>query len=644
MGVLPAGASSVLARQLGFHNDAVTAARELAAAIRAGSTRSLGLGLADSRLFTFAAGLGLDAEATEIVDRTRRERPGNERPGDLRVLATALGVLRSEGFALHERMTLTTPSGDSNRCSYIAVANQHPYTFLGPLPVRAAPRADFEHGMDVVFTRELRSRDLWRLPVYGLIWPRHAGHGSRRVGYLHDLERFTVDCDEPTAFQLDGEYVGHVDRVEFSPAGRGRGIGAPRVTAGGVYHSPPMDLVIAISQGLGLAAAAGLLAARPAGDRRNRRHPGLAGRAARLCGRCRHRRGGMGARGRRAHRRFGVAGRPGRAAARPADRGRRLAFELAAGDKLPTPASWWARRSQPACAWRCAACGRARSRPVVTCAGRRSSRTGPDGRGRARRRAVRRICADRCRRLAAAAPAPPRRCEVPRPARAAMTAPVGEGGGKKLILAVVDGLGPALLDRAIAAGRAPTMAQLAAAGERRDDCVSTFPSLTPVCSGRADHRQAPGGVAHSRDELVSPRERRLVEYGSSFAATLAEGTRRMVEDVLVNMNLVHLSHEPTVFEALDDAGLVRPASTPTSAAAARATRSPVRSPARLARSVGSWTRCTCRAATSSATCSSRIAPARRTTSAAVSPPRRRRRPLAGDAGRVGLPVLLHVRD
>ena len=167
-------------------------------------------------MFTFAAGLGLDAEATAIVDRVRHERPGNERPGDLRVLATALGVLRKEGFALHERMTLRTADGAAERCSYVAVANQHPYTFLGPLPVRAAPRADFEHGLDVVFTRELRARDLWRLPVYGLIWPRHARHGSRRVGYLHDLHRFTIECDEPTALQLDGEYVGHRDRVEFS--------------------------------------------------------------------------------------------------------------------------------------------------------------------------------------------------------------------------------------------------------------------------------------------------------------------------------------------------------------------------------------------------------------------------------------------
>jgi diacylglycerol kinase family enzyme len=218
MGVLPAGASSVFARHLGFPNTPTAAAEQLAAAIRAHSTRRVGLGVANGRMFTFAAGLGLDAEATAIVDRIRHERPGNERPGDLRVLATAVGVLRAEGFALHERMTLRVDDGSPQRCSYIAVANQHPYTFLGPIPVRAAPQADFDHGLDVVFTRELRSRDLWRLPVYALIWPRHARHGSRRVGYLHDLHAFTVECDESTAFQIDGEYVGHVHRVEFGYA------------------------------------------------------------------------------------------------------------------------------------------------------------------------------------------------------------------------------------------------------------------------------------------------------------------------------------------------------------------------------------------------------------------------------------------
>ena len=36
-------------------------------------------------------------------------------------------------------------------------------------------------------------------------------------------------------------------------------------------------------------------------------------------------------------------------------------------------------------------------------------------------------------------------------------------------------------------------------------------------------------------------EQRFVEYGSSFSATLAEGTRQMVDDVLVNLNLLHLA-------------------------------------------------------------------------------------------------------
>ena len=216
MGVLPAGASSVFARHLGFPRDTVAAGGMMADALRQGSTKSVGLGVADDRRFTFAAGLGLDAEATAAVDRLRDERSGRDRPGDLKVVQAGLAILREEGFALHERMTIRTNRGSFHRASYVAVANQHPYTFFGRVPVKAAPRADFEHGLDVVFTRELRRRDMWRLPVYGLLWPRHARHGSRRVGYLHDLDEFSVLCDVPTAIQIDGEYLGEVEKVRFS--------------------------------------------------------------------------------------------------------------------------------------------------------------------------------------------------------------------------------------------------------------------------------------------------------------------------------------------------------------------------------------------------------------------------------------------
>ena len=128
---------------------------------------------------------------------------------------------------------------------------------------------------------------------------------------------------------------------------------------------------------------------------------------------------------------------------------------------------------------------------------------------------------------------------------------------KKVILTVIDGLGPELLDRAIAAGRAPAIERLQSLGSRTDACVSTFPSLTPVCLAALVTGSHPTGSGIPNMTWYNRDERRIVEYGSSFAATLAEGTRQMLEDVLVNFNLVHMSHAAdTVFETLEDAGLV----------------------------------------------------------------------------------------
>jgi diacylglycerol kinase family enzyme len=216
LGVLPAGASSVFARQLGFATDPVVAAGQLARALAANSTRPLGLGRMDGRRFTFAASLGLDAATMRAVDRERITRPGNRRPGDLRVVAAAVRELAAQGFALRERMTLEAPGRPPERASYVLVANQHPYTYFGRLAVQAAPRASFDSGLDAVAVGELRARGLWRLAVYALVWPRHAAGRSHRVGYLHDLRRFSVRCDAPTPAQLDGEYVGDVEGAEFA--------------------------------------------------------------------------------------------------------------------------------------------------------------------------------------------------------------------------------------------------------------------------------------------------------------------------------------------------------------------------------------------------------------------------------------------
>jgi Type I phosphodiesterase / nucleotide pyrophosphatase len=126
---------------------------------------------------------------------------------------------------------------------------------------------------------------------------------------------------------------------------------------------------------------------------------------------------------------------------------------------------------------------------------------------------------------------------------------------KKLILVVIDGLTPAALEHAIESGRAPAIARLVEEGTYRR-AVSTFPSLTPVClsslatGAHSDVHEIPHLVWYHR------RERRLVEYGSSFAAIRAAGFGRSVRDAIVEMNRSHLSPRAvTLFEALEDAGL-----------------------------------------------------------------------------------------
>jgi predicted AlkP superfamily pyrophosphatase or phosphodiesterase len=127
---------------------------------------------------------------------------------------------------------------------------------------------------------------------------------------------------------------------------------------------------------------------------------------------------------------------------------------------------------------------------------------------------------------------------------------------QKLVLIVIDGLTPAMLERAVERGTAPALAFLAEHGSYRR-AVTTFPSLTPVCLSSLATGAHPD--VHRIPHLVwyYEREQRLVEYGSSFRAVRAAGTARSIRDAVFNMNAEHLSPDAlTVFEALDDAGRV----------------------------------------------------------------------------------------
>ena len=127
---------------------------------------------------------------------------------------------------------------------------------------------------------------------------------------------------------------------------------------------------------------------------------------------------------------------------------------------------------------------------------------------------------------------------------------------KKVVLVVIDGLTPGMLERAVEAGQAPALSYLVDHGTYRRG-VTTFPSVTPVClttlatGAHPDRHHVPHLSWYHRGEG------RIVEYGSSFHAMRAVGARQSLRDSVFNMSHEHVSpNVTTVFEAVEDAGLV----------------------------------------------------------------------------------------
>src|ERR1700733_3733970 len=127
-------------------------------------------------------------------------------------------------------------------------------------------------------------------------------------------------------------------------------------------------------------------------------------------------------------------------------------------------------------------------------------------------------------------------------------------GPRKLVLVVVDAMKPAMLERVIAAGKAPAMARIRADGVYVGECAAAFPSVTPVCAATITT-----GVGPDRHDIPSMNwyhreEGRYVEYGSSFSASRQFGVLRSLTDTVYRMNAEHLSRDvQTVYESLDDA-------------------------------------------------------------------------------------------
>jgi diacylglycerol kinase family enzyme len=207
-GFLPGGGTSVFPRALGLPRDPVAAARAVGAALEEGRLRRISLGSVNGRRFCFSAGLGFDAEAVRRLDELGRGADG-ARPGDLTFVRLITKMLV-------ERRGRWEPSLEidgAGRAAFVLVANGNPYSYAGSVPLRVAPEADFEQGIDFVAPTRVRARDVPRLMGYLM-----RGKGQLEAADIltgHDLDRIVVRCDAPLPLQADGEDLGDVDEAVF---------------------------------------------------------------------------------------------------------------------------------------------------------------------------------------------------------------------------------------------------------------------------------------------------------------------------------------------------------------------------------------------------------------------------------------------
>jgi diacylglycerol kinase family enzyme len=203
VGFVPGGGSSVLPRALGFPRDPQAAARLLADSLRSGSTRRIGVGRVGGRRFGFAAGLGFPAVIVRRVDELGRRN--GRRPPDRTFALTVARSLAARRGRLEPALEI-----DGEQAAFALVANGDPYTYLARLPLRFAPEARFEGGLDLVAPRRVRARSLPRLTAAAVLGRKAAG-----VLYRHDVDRIEIRSASPQPLQVDGEDLGDVKEAAF---------------------------------------------------------------------------------------------------------------------------------------------------------------------------------------------------------------------------------------------------------------------------------------------------------------------------------------------------------------------------------------------------------------------------------------------
>jgi diacylglycerol kinase family enzyme len=210
VGVVPAGSTNVFARALGLPNDPIESTAILLDALVSGRRRRISLGRADDRWFVFAAGFGYDAAVVAAVERARAK---GHRSTPVLYLRTAT---REWGGQLRQRPAIAVehPDGSVHTGLHFAVvSNVSPWTYLGNRAVTVNPQASFDTGLSLYGRLRIGPFSMVRGVADLLATDRVPG--GRAVLVEDDLAELTLTATRPQPFEVDGDYLGVREHIEF---------------------------------------------------------------------------------------------------------------------------------------------------------------------------------------------------------------------------------------------------------------------------------------------------------------------------------------------------------------------------------------------------------------------------------------------
>ncbi|MFF7727256.1 diacylglycerol/lipid kinase family protein [Streptomyces sp. NPDC008001] len=225
LAVVPGGSTNVFARALGLPNDVVEATGALLDALRDGSERTVGLGLAagtpgtedegvPERWFTFCAGFGFDAG---VIGRVEQQRERGKRSTPALYVRQVMRQFLGETHRRNGTITLERPGEDPLENLVMSIiCNTAPWTYLNNRPVYASPLASFDTALDVLGFTRLSTTSAGRYVTQLLTSTPERGPRGKHTVSLHDQTQFTLHSQVPLPFQMDGDHLGVRTSVTFT--------------------------------------------------------------------------------------------------------------------------------------------------------------------------------------------------------------------------------------------------------------------------------------------------------------------------------------------------------------------------------------------------------------------------------------------